>query len=127
MAAKRKTAAAKAGYVEGFIVAVPTRNKAAYRKMAAGALPMFKEYGLLRLVECWQDDVPKGKWTDFFRAVKAKRGESVVFAWMEWPDKKTRDSGHKKMHADPRMAQFKDMPFDGKRMVWGGFKPIVDG
>jgi uncharacterized protein YbaA (DUF1428 family) len=82
---------------------------------------------LLRLVECWQDDVPKGKWTDFFRAVKAKRNESIVFAWMEWPDKKTRDAGHKKMQADPRMALFKDMPFDGKRMIFGGFKPIVEG
>jgi uncharacterized protein YbaA (DUF1428 family) len=129
MAAKKKTKskAAKTTYVEGFVLAVPTRNKAAYLKMAKIALPMFKSYGLLRLVECWQDDVPKGKWTDFFRAVKAKPGESVVFAWMEWPDKKTRIAGHKKMMADPGMAAFKDMPFDGKRMIFGGFKPMLDG
>lgn len=110
-------------YVDGFIIAVPDAKKDAYHDMAAGAWPLFKEFGALRLVETWADDVPDGKVTDFRRAVKAEAGEQVVFSFIEWPDKETRDAGQKKM-----MEQDFDgeMPFDGKRMVMGGFRPIVD-
>ncbi|WP_272916463.1 DUF1428 domain-containing protein [Qipengyuania vulgaris] len=110
-------------YVDGFIMAVPDARKDAYHDMAAGAWPLFKEFGALRLVETWADDVPDGKVTDFRRAVKAEAGEQVVFSFIEWPDKETRDAGQKKM-----MQQDFDgeMPFDGKRMVMGGFCPIVD-
>ena len=80
------------------------------------------DLGALRVVETWGDNVPKGKWTDFFRAVKAKKSEHVVFSWIEWPSKKKRDAGMKRMMTDPKIAaQFKDMPFDGKRMIFGGF------
>ena len=112
-------------YVDGFVLAVPARNKAAYLKMAKAALKMFRKFGALRVVETWQADVPKGKRTDFFRAVKAKSTERVVFAWIEWPSRKVRDAAMKKMMSDPKFQQmFKEMPFDGKRMIFGGFKPV---
>ena len=119
---------AKMKYVDGFVLAVPTRNKAAYVKMAKLGLKLFRELGALRLVETWSDDVPKGKWTDFYRSVKAKKSESVVFAWIEWPSRKVRNAAMKRMRDDPSFqAQFKDMPFDGKRMIFGGFSTVVDG
>ena len=115
-------------YVEGFIAAVPKANKDAYRKHAADAAPIFQEFGVSRHVEAWGDDVPQGKHTDFRMAVNAKDDEEVVFAWFEYPDKATRDSANEKMRTDERMARMgADMPFDGKRMFWGGFTPIVDG
>ncbi len=118
----------KTRYVDGFVVAVPTRNKAAYVKMAKLGLKAFAELGALRVVETWADNVPKGKWTNFHRAVKAKKGESIVFSWIEWPTRKVRDAGMKRMMTDPRyQAMFKDMPFDGKRMIYGGFLPLLDG
>lgn len=114
-------------YVDGFVIAVPTKNKEAYRKMAATAAEVFKEYGALHIVEAWGDDVPDGKVTDFRMAVKAEAEETVVFSWIAWPDKATRDAGQKKMMEDPRMKQdFETMPFDGKRMIYGGFVPILD-
>ena len=113
-------------YVDGFVVAVPAAKKAAYKEMAEKALPIFKEFGASRMVECWGDDVPDGKVTDFKGAVKATDDEIVVFSWIEWPDKATRDAGQKKVMEDPRMSMT-DMPFDGQRMIWGGFAPIVDG
>jgi len=114
-------------YVEGFIVAVPAANKEAYRKHAADAAPLFKEYGVRRMVETWGDDVPDGKVTDFRRAVKAEEGEVVVFSWFEYPDKATRESATKKMMADPRMeAMGQAMPFDASRMVYGGFEVLGD-
>jgi uncharacterized protein YbaA (DUF1428 family) len=114
-------------YVEGFVVAVPAANKDAYRKQAADALPMFKEFGATRMVEAWGDDVPDGKVTDFKGAVKAEPGEVIVFSWLEYPTKAVRDSAHEKMMADPRMKEMgANMPFDGKRMIFGGFDPLVD-
>jgi uncharacterized protein YbaA (DUF1428 family) len=115
------------GYADGFVVPVPTGNKEAYRAMAAKASAVFQEYGAVRVVEAWGDDVPDGKVTDFKRAVKAEAGENVVFSWIEWPSKATRDEGWAKVMADERMKPDHDnMPFDGKRMFWGGFAPILD-
>jgi len=113
-------------YVDGFVLAVPAENKQAYLDHATKALPLFREFGMTRLVECWGDDVPDGKTTDFRGAVKAEEGEVVVFSWIEWPDKETRDAGMKRMMEDPRMGEMGAMPFDGKRMIMGGFQPILD-
>ena len=114
-------------YVEGFVLAVPAENKETFRKHAADASPLFKEFGATRHVETWGDDVPDGKVTDFKGAVKATGDETVVYAWIEWPSKSVRDEGWKKAMADPRMQPGKGgMPFDGKRMIYGGFAPIVD-
>ena len=114
-------------YVEGFVAAVPTENKEKYREHAAGAAPLFKEFGVRRFVETWGDDVPRGKVTDFYGAVQAKDGETIVFSWFEYPDKATRDAAGQKMMADPRMKEMgANMPFDGKRMIYGGFDSIVD-
>ena len=114
-------------YVEGFVAAVPSANKDAYRKHAAEAAPLFKEFGASRLVEAWGDDVPDGKVTDFKRAVKATGDETVVFSWLEYPSKEARDAANKKMMADPRMKVMgASMPFDAKRMIIGGFASFVD-
>jgi uncharacterized protein YbaA (DUF1428 family) len=114
-------------YVEGFVVAVPTANKEAYRQHAADAAPLFKEFGVTRMVEAWGDDVPDGKVNDLKGAVQAKDDETVVFSWFEYPDKATRDAANEKMMSDPRMAAMGgEMPFDGKRMIIGGFDSIVD-
>jgi len=116
-----------AGYADGYVVPVPSGNKQAYREMAAKAAAVFKEYGATRVVEAWGDDVPDGKFTDFKRAVKAKEGENVVFSFVEWPDKATRDAAWPKIMEDKRMQPDRGkMPFDGQRMFWGGFKPILD-
>jgi uncharacterized protein YbaA (DUF1428 family) len=112
-------------YVDGFVVAVPAANKGAYLAQAKKALPLFKELGATRMVECWGDDVPAGKVTDFKGAVKAKDDEVVLFSWVEWPSKEVRDAGMKKMMEDPRMQDM-DMPFDAERMIFGGFRPILD-
>lgn len=112
-------------YIDGFVVPVREENKEKYRETAAMAAPLFVEFGAERIVECWGDDVPEGKQTDFRRAVAAEPGENVVFSWIVWPDKATRDAGHRKMMDDPRMAQM-DMPFDGKRMIFGGFDLLLD-
>ncbi|WP_185983581.1 DUF1428 domain-containing protein [Aureimonas mangrovi] len=113
-------------YIDGFVLAVPTGNKEAFRSHAEAAARIFIEHGAIRCVECWGDDVPDGKVTDFKGAVKAKDGETVLFSFIEWPDKATRDAGSAKMMDDPRMKDMMDMPFDGKRMIYGGFSPIVD-
>ena len=114
-------------YVEGFVAAVPAANKEAYRKHAAEAAPLFKEFGATRVVEAWGDDVPDGKVTDYKGAVQAQGDEKVVYSWIEWPSKEARDAGMKKAMEDPRMQpDMSTMPFDGKRMVFGGFAPIVD-
>ncbi|MBX3484644.1 DUF1428 domain-containing protein [Phenylobacterium sp.] len=112
-------------YIDGFVLAVPKANKQAYLEMAQKGWPLFKEFGAIRHVECWGDDVPKGKVTDFQGAVKAKDDEIVVFAWVEYPSKAVRDAAQKKMMEDPRMEGWK-MPFDGARMIYGGFIPIHD-
>ncbi len=115
-------------YVDGFVCAVPTGNKEAYRKHAADAAPLFREFGVTRMVENWGDDVPRGKVTDFYGAVQAKDDETIVFSWFEYPDKATRDAAGQKMMTDPRMQAMmgQEMPFDGKRMIYGGFQSIVD-
>ncbi len=113
-------------YVDGFVAAVPAANKDAYLAHARTALGIFKELGAIRVVECWGDDVPDGKVTDFRGAVKAQEGEDIIFSWIEWPSKAIRDVGMKKMMEDPRMQNM-EMPFDGKRMIVGGFSMILDG
>ena len=116
-----------AGYADGHVVPVPKDNKKAYRDMAARTADVFKEYGAIRVVEAWGDDVPDGKVTDFRRAVKAKEGENVVFSFVEWPDKATRDAAWPKIMEDKRMQPDRDkMPFDGQRMFWGGFRTFLD-
>lgn len=115
------------GYVDGYLVPVPAANKEAYRDMAEKASAVFLDHGATRVMEAWGDDVPDGKVTDFKGAVKAEGGEVVVFSWVEWPDKETRVEGWKKVMADERMQFGKDnTPFDGQRMIYGGFEPIVD-
>lgn len=114
-------------YVDGFVLAVPNANKQAFVDFASKFDPIFKEFGALRVVECWGDDVPDGKQTDFKRAVQCKDDETVVFSWIEWPDKETRDAGMKKMMEDPRMdPKANPMPLDGARMIYGGFRPVLD-
>ena len=113
-------------YIDGFVLAVPKKNREVYRKHAESAAVMFKEHGALQLVECWGDDVPDGEVTSFPMAVKCQDDETVVFSWVVWPSRQARDEGMKKFMADPRMAQMSPMPFDGKRMIYGGFEVIVD-
>jgi uncharacterized protein YbaA (DUF1428 family) len=114
-------------YIEGFVAAVPRANKEAYRQHATEALGYFKKLGATRMVETWGDDVPDGKVTDFKRSVKARPDEDVIFSWLEYPDKATRDSANNAMMNDPVMKLAgKSMPFDGQRMIWGGFAPIND-
>ncbi len=118
-------------YFDGFVIAVPTANKQKFIDHAQFADSIFIEWGALRVIECWGDDVPDGKLTDFRRAVQAGDDETVVFSWIEWPDKPARDAAYARMMApdfkDPRMDQASNpMPFDAKRMIFGGFSPVVD-
>ncbi|WP_285713833.1 DUF1428 domain-containing protein [Erythrobacter oryzae] len=118
-------------YIDGFVIPVPTANRQAFIDHATKADSLFIELGALRVVECWGDDVPEGKVTDFRRAVDATAEESVCFSWIEWPDKATRDAVFAKMMSedfkDPRIDQATNaMPFDGKRMIFGGYVPVVD-
>jgi len=114
-------------YVDGFLIAVPASKKKDCLAQAEKMAPMFKEFGATRVVECWGDDVPDGKVTDFKGAVKAKDDETVVFSWIEYPSKKVRDAANKRMMEDPRMKEMGEhMPFDGKRMVFGAFALILD-
>jgi uncharacterized protein YbaA (DUF1428 family) len=112
--------------VDGFVVAVPTANKQTYRDHAAQAAVVFKDYGALSVVECWGDDVPEGKINSMQTAVLLKPDETVVFSWITWPDKATRDAGMQKAFVDPRLSpETNPMPFDGSRMIFGGFEMIV--
>ena len=113
-------------YVQGFLIAVPKANKQAYLKSAQSAAPIFQEYGATRVMETWSEDIPDGKVTDFKRAVQAKKDEAIVFSWIEWPDKQTYDAATKKMETDHRWKEMPEMPFDGSRMIWGGFQPVFD-
>lgn len=114
-------------YIDGFVLAVPKANREAFIAHARRFDPCFIEFGATRVVEAWGDDVPEGKVTDFARAVQAGSDEVVVFSWVEWPDKATRDAGMKKLMEDPRMDPTANpMPFDGKRMIFGGFQPVFD-
>ncbi len=114
-------------YIDGFVVAVPTANKEIYKKHAEQAAVIFKEHGAQQVVECWGDDVPEGKITSFPMAVQRKEDETVCFSWITWPSRDVRDEGMKKAMADPRLQPDSNpMPFDGKRMIYGGFKMIVN-
>lgn len=113
-------------YIDGFVLAVPTANKQKFLDHANPVDALFLDHGATRVVECWGEDVPDGKQTDFRRAVAAKEGETVLFSWVEWPDKDTRDKGMKAFMADERLHGMPDMPFDGDRMIMGGFMPIVE-
>lgn len=118
-------------YIDGFVIAVPTANKQKFIDHAKNGNSVFLELGATRILECWGDDVPDGKVTDFRRAVDAKNDETVVFSWVEWPDKATRDAAMSRMSdlmkTDDRMNPEKNpMPFDGKRMIYGGFAPVVE-
>jgi uncharacterized protein YbaA (DUF1428 family) len=113
-------------YVQGFVIPVPVAQKDAYLAMATKAAPLFREYGALRVVECWGDALPDGQTTDFRKAVKAEEGENVVFSWIVWPDKEVAEAAHDKVMSDPRMEPDGPIPFDGKRMIFGGFVPILD-
>ena len=117
-------------YIDGFVIAVPNANKQKFIDHALNANGMFIEMGATRILECWGDDVPDGTTTDFRMAVKATEDEDVIFSWIEWPDKETRDKAYAIMmdptNKDPRMDPKKNpMPFDGKRMIYGGFVPVV--
>jgi uncharacterized protein YbaA (DUF1428 family) len=113
-------------YVDGFVAAVPKANKEEYLRHARASAKMFKEYGATKCVETWSDDVSEGKQTDFYRAVQAKPDEAIVFSWIRWPDKATRDAAWAKTMEDARMKDMQ-MPFDGKRMIYGGFSSIFEG
>ena len=114
-------------YVDGFVIPVPAGNREAYLRTAQIAAPVFLEHGALQVVECWGDDLPMGHTTDFFGAVKAVEGEGIVFSWIIWPSRAARDEGNAKVMADPRMAMDEhSMPFDGKRLIFGGFSTMLD-
>jgi uncharacterized protein YbaA (DUF1428 family) len=112
-------------YIDGFVIAVPTANKATYIQHALAAATVFKECGALSVVETWGNDVPEGKLTSFPLAVQRKEGETVVFSWITWPDKSARDAGMERAMKDKRLAG-QEMPFDGKRMIYGGFEVVVN-
>ena len=112
-------------YIDGFVLPVPADKRDAFIEHATKADSMIVEHGAIRVLECWGDDVPDGKQTDFRRSVHAGEGEVVVFSFIEWPDKATRDAGMKAFMEDPRLKEVSDMPFDGKRMIYGGFQPVV--
>jgi uncharacterized protein YbaA (DUF1428 family) len=113
-------------YTDGFIVPVPEGKRDAYQAMAAKMAKVFRQHGANRVIEAIGDDVSHGKVTDFYRAVKAEDGEKVVFSFIEWPDKATRDEAWGKIMSDESLKPEGEMPFDGKRMFWGGFEKIVD-
>lgn len=117
-------------YVDGFVVPVPKKKVDAYRRMAAKAGKVWKEHGALEFRECAADDVKKGKWTSFPRSVKLKPGETVFFSWIVYKSRQHRDRVNKKVMADKRitegMGDMKDVPFDMKRMIYGGFRVMVD-
>lgn len=115
------------GYANGMVVPVPDSAKEDYRAFAARMAEVMLEYGASRVVDAWGDDVPEGEVTDYARAVKAEAGEAVVFSWIEWPSKEAHDAGWAKIMADPRMAPgAAPVPFDGRRLIHGGFAPILD-
>lgn len=114
-------------YIDGFVAAVPTANRERYKKHAEATAVVFKEHGALRWVECWGDDVPQGKLTSFPMAVQCKDDETVVFSCVTWPSRQVRDEGMKKVMNDPRLQPDKNpMPFDGKRLIHGGFELLID-
>lgn len=113
-------------YVTGFVAAVPIKNRDAYRASAESSWALFKEYGATGIRECWEADVPDGEVTSFPMAVKREDGEAVVFSWILWPDKATCDACWASMETDPRWGEMIEMPFDGKRMIFGGFETLFE-
>ncbi|RUO38933.1 DUF1428 domain-containing protein [Aliidiomarina taiwanensis] len=114
-------------YVDGFVVAVPTANKEKYIEHAKESAHVFKDHGALRVIESWGDDVPEGEVTSFPRAVKCAADETVVFSMVIWPSKDIRNAGWNAIMEDPRMQPGQmPMPFDGKRLIYGGFEKILD-
>jgi uncharacterized protein YbaA (DUF1428 family) len=114
-------------YIDGFAAAVPTANREAYLAHCEASAAVIKELGALKVVECWGDDVPDGKLTSFPMAVQKQADETVVFSWILWPDKATRDAGMARMMQDPRMQpDVNPRPFDGKRLIYGGFEVILE-
>lgn len=114
-------------YVDGFVAAVPTANRERFRQHALEAAAVFREHGALQVIECWGDDVPEGELTSFPMAVRCKDDETVVFSWIVWPSRDVRDRGMKKVMEDPRLQpDANPMPFDGKRLIYGGFEVLVD-
>lgn len=114
-------------YIDGFVVPVPKNKRDEYIELAKLAAQIFKEHGALQVVECWGDDVPEGKVTSFPMAVQCKEDEIVVFSWIVWPSKTVRNEGMKKSMEDPRLQpSTHPMPFDGKRLIYGGFEKVVD-
>jgi len=114
-------------HIDGFVAAVPDHRREDYLAFARKFAALFKEYGALRVVDCWGDDVPEGKLTSFPLAVKREPAETVIFGWVEWADKAARDAGWRRIEADPRMDPGASaMPFDGKRMIFGAFQTISD-
>lgn len=111
-------------YVDGFLLAVPSANKERYLQVATEAARLFKEHGAISVVECWGDDVPEGKLTSMPMAIKLEAGEAVVFSWITWPSREARDAGMKAFMEDARCP--KDMPFDGKRLIYGGFRVLLN-
>ncbi len=113
-------------YVDGFVAPVPNSNREAFVAHARKAAELFKEAGALSIVECWGDDVPDGQHTSFPMAVQCRDDETVVFSWIVWPSREARDKGMEKLIADPRMQPDQaDIPFDGKRMILGGFEVLL--
>jgi uncharacterized protein YbaA (DUF1428 family) len=112
-------------YIDGFVAAVPTKNKEAYIRHVKEAAFYFKKYGAMRLVECWGDDVKEGNVTSFPRAVQCKDNETVVFSWAVWPSKEARDKGMKEMFEDPKVKEM-TMPFDTSRLIYGGFEVLLE-
>jgi uncharacterized protein YbaA (DUF1428 family) len=116
-------------YIDGFVVPVPTKNLAGYRRMAQLAAKVWKEHGALEVCECVADDVKAGKWTSFPKSVKLKKGETVVFSWIAYKSRAHRDAVNAKVMKDPRLAGMmkpENSPFDGKRMIYGGFKVLLE-
>jgi len=114
-------------YIEGLVIAVPTKNKDAFINHSKEMAALFKENGAIRFVDCWGDDVKAGEVTSFPQAVKCKDDETVVFSWVVWPSRKSRDTGMENIMKDPRMSEDSNsMPFDGSRLIFGGFQMIVD-
>ena len=112
-------------YVNGYVLSVPEENKDAYTAVAKIFAEVAKDFGAVEIFENWEREVPDGEHTDFRRAVKALPGEKIVFSWVVWPDRQTGAAAHKDMMTDPRMEKVGDMPFDGKRMIMGGFEPLL--
>lgn len=114
-------------YIDGFVAAVPTEDREAYRRHVEYSATVFKDHGALRVVEAWGDDVPDGEVTSFPRAVQKKEGETVCFSWVEWPSKRARDEGMEKVMADERMKPGNNpMPLDGQRLIYGGFETLFE-